>query len=149
MKVALGADHAGFQLKETLKKMLEEMGIASKDFGCASTAQVDYPDFAEAVARAVAGGEAERGIMVCGTGIGASIAANKIPGVRAALCHDAFTAVASRCHNDANVLCLGARVLEESLACEIARTWLKTDFSGEERHRRRISKIAQIEAKRG
>jgi len=145
MKVALGADHAGFQLKESLKELLDKKGLSYQDLGCDSSAESDYPDFARAVALAVAHGEADRGIIICGTGIGSCIAANKIPGVRAALCHETFAAAASRQHNDANVLCLGARILGERLAHHIVNTWLDTPFSGGERHLRRLEKIAQIE----
>ncbi len=148
MTIALGADHAGFQLKESLKALLQARGLDFRDFGCHSPIDTDYPDIAEQVSLAVARGEAQRGILVCGTGIGSCIAANKIPGVRAALCHESFTAVASRSHNDANVLCLGARVLGEQLAGNIVQAWLDTEFSGEERHRRRLAKIAQLERQR-
>jgi len=145
MKIALGADHAGFHLKESLKGLLEERGLSYHDFGCDSPAETDYPDFAKQVGLAVARGAAQRGIIICGTGIGSCIAANKIPGVRAALCHETFTAIASRSHNDANVLCLGGRVLGERLARHIVEAWLDTDFSGEERHRRRLGKIREME----
>jgi ribose 5-phosphate isomerase B len=145
MKVALGADHAGFQLKESLKKLLEEKGFSYQDLGCNSAAETDYPDYAKAVALAVANAKAERGIIICGTGIGSCIAANKIAGIRAALCHDTFTAIASREHNDANILCLGARVLGERLVHHIVNAWLETEFSGDERHQRRIARISEIE----
>jgi ribose 5-phosphate isomerase B len=145
MTIALGSDHAGFRMKEFLQALLEKRGVTCKDMGCYSIATVDYPDFAEAVACTVATGQVDRGIIICGTGIGSCIAANKVPGVRAALCHETLTAVASRAHNDANVLCLGERVLGDELAWRIVEAWLDTEFSGEERHKRRIAKIAQIE----
>jgi ribose 5-phosphate isomerase B len=143
--VVIGADHAGFALKEAIKGWLTEWGIPHRDVG----AEVldpgdDYPDFAARVAAAVAGGEAERGILVCGSGIGMSIAANKVPGVRAAVCRDERDARASREHNDANVLCLGGRFTEEGAAREIVRTWLETPFAGG-RHERRVRKIRGLE----
>ncbi|NIM04792.1 MAG: ribose 5-phosphate isomerase B [Armatimonadetes bacterium] len=145
MKVALGADHAGFHFKESLKRFLEKKGLSYQDLGCDSAAETDYTDFAKAVAFAVAKGEADRGIVICGTGIGSCMAANKVPGVRAALCHETFSAIASRQHNDANVLCLGARVIGEPLAQHVVNVWLDTAFSGDERHRRRIKKISEME----
>jgi ribose 5-phosphate isomerase B len=146
MRIAIGCDHAGVKLKQALKQELEARGFSYQDFGVNSEQPADYPDVAAPVARAVARGEFERGILVCGTGVGTSIAANKVPGVRAALCHDTFSARASRQHNDANVLCLGGRVIGPGLAREIAAVWLQEPFSGEERHRRRLAKISQIEA---
>ena len=145
MKVALGADHAGYKYKESLKDLLAKKGLEFVDFGCTASSEADYPDIAKAVALAVARGEAQRGIIICGTGIGSCIVANKVPGVRAALCHETFTAIATRAHNDSNVLCLGARVLGEGLVHHIVAAWLDTPFSGEERHARRIARIAQIE----
>lgn len=146
MKVAIGADHGGFQLKEEIKSLLESMGLEYQDFGCDCDTSVDYPDYAVPVAEKVADGEFDRGILICGTGIGMSIAANKIPGVRCALVHDCFSAKATREHNDSNVLAMGARVIGPGLAEEIVKTWLGTEFTGG-RHQRRIEKIKQIEDK--
>jgi ribose 5-phosphate isomerase B len=148
LQVALGSDHAGFSLKEEIKRYLREAGIDFHDFGAFGPEAVDYPDFALAVAEAVAAGRFARGILCCGTGIGVAIAANKVPGVRAALCHDTFSARASREHNDANVLTLGARVIGPGLAREIVRTWLAAEFVGG-RHQRRLEKIRAIEQKYG
>ncbi|HKY84942.1 MAG TPA: ribose 5-phosphate isomerase B [Anaerolineales bacterium] len=142
--IALGADHAGFALKEDLKSFLTEAGYAVIDCGAAGTEPVDYPDFALAVAELVAQQRAERGIVVDGAGIGSSVAANKVPGVRAALCYDLATAVNSREHNDANVLTLGAGLIGGALARQIVRAWLDTRFAGG-RHARRVEKITDIE----
>jgi ribose 5-phosphate isomerase B len=142
--VALGADHGGFALKETLKEFVAGLGYRVVDCGTNSAEAVDYPDFAYAVARLVASGEAWRGIVVDGAGIGSAMAANKVPGVRAALCYDHATAVNSREHNDANVLTLGAGLLGASLAKQIVQTWLATAFGGG-RHQRRVDKIVEIE----
>ncbi len=139
--IAIGSDHGGFALKKALMAHLEKRGLAYQDFGTYDEASCDYPVYAKKVARAVAGGACERGILICGTGIGVSIAANKVPGIRAALCGDCFSAEATRLHNDANVLCMGARVVGEGLALKIADTFLDTPFSQEERHIRRISLI--------
>lgn len=141
--IAIGSDHAGFQLKEEIKAHLLKQGYEVNDLGCYSTASVDYPVFAKAVAHAVADGEAEKGIIVCGTGIGVNITANKVEGIRAALCHDCFSAEATRLHNDANVLTMGARVIGGGLALKIVDTFLTTPFSGEERHARRIRMIEE------
>ncbi|MGN0982391.1 MAG: ribose 5-phosphate isomerase B, partial [Candidatus Limivicinus sp.] len=138
-----GSDHGGFALKEAIKKHLEERGLEYKDFGTNSAASCDYPVYGRAVATAVAAGECELGILICGTGIGMSITANKVPGVRAALCSDCFSAEATRQHNNANVLALGARVLGEGLALKIVDTFLDTPFSNDERHVRRISMIEE------
>lgn len=146
MKIAIASDHGGFELKEHIKKILEDLGVEYKDFGSNSCQSVDYPDFAIPVAEKVAAGEFARGILVCGTGIGMSIAANKIPGIRAALCHDIFSAKATRQHNDSNILALGERVIGKGLAEEIVKIWLKTDFEGG-RHQNRVNKIMQIEKK--
>jgi ribose 5-phosphate isomerase B len=140
MKIALGADHAGFQLKDSLKRLLDEMGVLYEDFGTTTAQSVDYPDFAKAVAESVADGTCDRGILVCGTGVGMSIAANKVPGVRSAPIVDTDTAKLSREHNDLNVIALGARVLPESRAREIVKTFLQTPFEGG-RHATRVSKI--------
>lgn len=139
--IAIGSDHGGYALKKAIEKHLEERGLEYKDLGCHSEESCDYPEFGRAVGQAVAAGEFERGIVICGTGIGISIAANKVPGVRAALCGDCFSAEATRQHNDANVLALGARVLGEGLALKIVDTFLDTPFSEDPRHVRRISKI--------
>jgi len=142
--VALGADHGGFALKEDLKNYLQELGYTVLDCGTHSSESVDYPDFAYAVARLVAEGRAARGIMVDGAGIGSCMAANKVPGIRAAMCYDLSTAVNSREHNDANVLTLGGGLIGVNLARQIVKTWLSTDFGGG-RHARRVDKIMAIE----
>ena len=139
--IAIGSDHGGYALKQVLMAHLDKRGLAYKDFGTYSEASCDYPVYAKAVAHAVADGECERGILICGTGIGVSITANKVPGIRAALCGDCFSAEATRQHNDANILCIGARVVGEGLALKIADTFLDTPFSNDERHIRRISQI--------
>lgn len=139
--IAIGSDHVGFELKEKLMEHLSERGLEYKDFGTYSSASCDYPVYAKAVANAVASGECDRGIIICGTGIGVSMTANKVRGIRAALCGDCFSAEATRQHNDANVLCMGARVVGEGLALKIADTFLDTPFSNDERHIRRISMI--------
>ena len=144
MKVALGSDHGGLQLKEEIKNYLDQKGVEYKDFGTDSSDSCDYPDIALPVAQAIKNGEYNRGILVCGTGIGIGIAANKIPGIRAALCHDTFSARASREHNDANILTLGERVIGKGLAIDIVDIWLNTEFSGG-RHQARVDKIAGIE----
>ena len=141
--IGIGSDHGGFALKEAIKKHLEERGLEYKDFGTYSSASCDYPVYGRAVAKAVAAGECELGILICGTGIGISITANKVPGVRAALCSDCFSAEATRQHNNANILALGARVLGEGLALKIVDTFLDTPFSNDERHIRRISMIEE------
>ena len=139
--LAIGSDHGGYALKQAIMKHLEARGLSYKDYGTYSEASCDYPDFGRAVALAVANGEAEYGIIICGTGIGISITANKVPGIRAALCGDCFSAEATRSHNDANGLALGARVVGEGLAIKIVDTFLDTPFSNDERHIRRIRKI--------
>ncbi|MDE5863274.1 MAG: ribose 5-phosphate isomerase B [Lachnospiraceae bacterium] len=135
--IALGCDQGGYLLMQKVKKHLEERGLEYKDFGCYSEESVDYPVYAKKAAKAVANGECDRGILICGTGIGISIAANKIKGIRAAVCHDCFSAAATREHNDANMLAMGGRVIGEGLALKIVDTFLDTPFSGEERHVRR------------
>ena len=137
MKVAIGCDHGGIDLKKDIIAVLRELGHEVEDQGCNSSDSVDYPNFAKTVSTLVKEGECERGILICGTGIGMSMAANRIPGIRAALCHEMFSARMSREHNDANILCLGARVTGPGLAQEIVRTWMTSDFSGG-RHQRRI-----------
>lgn len=139
--IAIGCDHGGFELKKEIIKHLEERNIEYKDFGCGSMDSVDYPEYGKKVAEAVAAGECEKGILICGTGIGISIAANKVKGIRAALCTDCFMAEATRQHNDANVLALGGRVVGAGLALKIVDTFLDTEFSNDERHIRRIGMI--------
>ena len=141
--IGIGSDHGGFALKEAIKKHLEERGLEYRDYGTYSDASCDYPVYGRAVAKAVAAGECDMGILICGTGIGISITANKVPGVRAALCSDCFSAEATRLHNNANILALGARVLGEGLAFKIVDTFLDTPFSNDERHIRRISMIEE------
>ncbi|OPY73947.1 MAG: putative sugar phosphate isomerase YwlF [Syntrophorhabdus sp. PtaU1.Bin058] len=144
MKVAIGSDHAGYALKEDIKKVLEGRNDTIVDVGTGSESSVDYPDFGIEVARLVSEGKAEKGILICGTGIGMSITANKVKGIRAALAFDLYTAVQSRKHLDANILVLGGRVTGKGLAEEIARTWLDTPFEGG-RHQKRIDKISDWE----
>jgi len=145
MRIALSADHAGYLLKDELAARLTQQGHEVLDLGTHSAAPVDYPDAAQAIASALTGGQAERGIVVCGSGAGASIAANKFPGIRAAVCHDTYTAHQAVEHDDMNVLCLGARVVGGALALDLATTFLGASFSGEERHRRRLDKILAFE----
>lgn len=139
--IAIGSDHGGFQLKQEIMEHLEKRGESFRDFGTYTEESCDYPDYGKAVAHAVASGEFQTGIIICGTGIGISITANKVSGIRAALCGDCFSAEATRLHNDANILALGARVVGPGLALKIVDTFLDTPFSGDERHRRRIEKI--------
>jgi len=146
MRIAIGSDHGGFALKETLKAHLQEQGHEAVDFGAHSTASCDYPDYAEKVAEAVLSGGGEFGILVCGTGVGVSMAANKFPGIRAALVSDAFTAEYTRRHNNANILCMGERTIGPGLACLLCDIFLKTSFEGG-RHQRRVDKITAIEQK--
>ena len=144
MKIAIGSDHAGFGLKEEVLALLKGTSFEGVDCGTNNTASVDYPDFGEKVSRMVSAGDVDRGILICGTGIGMSMVANKFPKVRAALCNDLFSAKMSRLHNDANVLVLGSRIIGKDLAAEIVRTWLDTAFEGD-RHMRRLQKIKNIE----
>ena len=144
MRIALGSDHAGYELKQLLRVHLEGRGHEVLDCGCDGPESVDYPEFGAAVGRSVAAGDAERGVVVCGTGLGVSMAANKVPGVRAALVHDRFTAQMSREHNDANVLALGARVLDPTHARELTDLWIETGFEGG-RHARRVGKIDALD----
>ena len=139
--IALGCDHGGYGLMQEVKKHLDERGLEYKDFGCYSEESVDYPVYGKKAAEAVASGECERGIIICGTGIGISITANKVKGIRAALCHDCFSAQATREHNDANMLAMGARVIGPGHALKVVDTFLDTPFSNDERHIRRISMI--------
>ena len=144
MKIAISSDHGGNNLRKEILGLLDELQISYEDFGPKSSDSVDYPDYAKPVAEAVANGKADRGILICGTGIGMSIAANKIKGIRCALVHDVFSAKATRCHNDSNVLAMGERVIGPGLAREIVKTWLNTDFEGG-RHTRRVEKISELE----
>ena len=143
--IAVGCDHGGYELKKEILAYLDQKGIEYKDFGCDSTASVDYPVYARKVAHAILDGSCEKGILICGTGIGISIAANKIPGIRAALCTDCFCAQATREHNDANILALGGRVVGPGLAIKIVQTFLDTPFYNDERHKRRIHLIESEE----
>lgn len=147
MKIALGSDHGGYRLKESLKQYLQELNIEYTDFGCNNEQSVDYPDIGFKVSVEVKNGRYDRGILICGTGIGMSIVANKIKGIRASLCHDIFSARNTREHNDANILTLGARVIDVGLAKEIVRIWLNTDFSQGKRHINRLNKIKLKENK--
>lgn len=147
MKVAIAADHGGYRLKAEITKLLDEMNVKYDDFGCHCEDSVDYPDYALPVAEKVAKGEYDRGILICGTGIGMSIAANKVPGIRCALVHDTFSARATREHNDSNILAMGERVIGPGLALEIVKIWLETEFAGG-RHERRVEKIKGYEASR-
>ena len=146
--IAIGCDHGGYELKQELIAYLNEKGLEFKDYGCDSLESCDYPIYGEAVARAIVSGECERGIIICGTGIGISISANKVKGIRAALCGDCFSAEMTRLHNDANILSLGARVTGPGLAMKIVDTFLNTEFEGG-RHARRVELISGIEAKEG
>lgn len=141
--IALGSDHGGYGLKQEIIGYLEEKGIEYKDYGCYDESPCDYPVFGKKAAQAVVSGECEKGILICGTGIGISIAANKIKGVRAALCHDVFSAKATREHNDANMLAMGARVVGTGLALMIVDTFLNTEFSNAERHQKRIDMLEE------
>jgi len=149
-RVAIGSDHGGWELKEHLKKILKEQGVHFEDFGPSTPERCDYPAIGIQVAQAVSQGKMERGILLCGTGIGMSMVANKFPGVRAALCHDIYTARMSREHNNANILVLGGRILGKGLAEEILKTWLYTEFSDTGgRHERRLSQISNLENELG
>lgn len=146
MKIAIGCDHGGFAVKPIVLDEVKKLGHAVIDCGAGSLdPSDDYPDFAQRVAEAVAGGRAERGIVICGSGVGACVTANKLPGVRAAICHDSYSAHQGVEHDDLNVLCLGARIIGPELASELIRAFLNARFSGEERHRRRLGKVRAIE----
>ena len=149
MKIAIGCDHGGYLLKQDILIWMEEHDIDFEDVGCFSTESVDYPIYGEKVARLVAGGECDRGIVICTTGIGVSMAANKVGGIRCALCTDSFQAEMTRRHNNANVIAIGARIVGSELAKDIIKTFLTTDFSGEERHQRRIDLISAAEERFG
>jgi ribose 5-phosphate isomerase B len=144
MRVAIASDHGGMKIREEIKSLLKELNIEFEDFGCECETSVDYPDYAQPVATKVAEDEFDRGILICGTGIGMSIAANKVKGIRCALVHDMFSAKATREHNDSNVLAMGERVIGPGLAREIAKIWLTTEFEGG-RHENRVNKIHQLE----
>lgn len=144
MTIAIGCDHAGVDLKKEIISLLKELHIEYVDFGTDTPESVDYPDFGEKVSQAVSSGKIEKGILICGTGIGMSIVANKFSGIRASLCNDLFTAKMSRLHNDANILVLGGRIVGKDLAREIVKTWVSTPFEGA-RHCRRLDKISYIE----
>ncbi len=148
MKIALGSDHAGFELKEDLRAFLAERQVEVLDLGAFGEAPVDYPDVAVKVAEKVSRGEVERGLLICGTGIGMSIVANRFAGIRAALCHDPYTARMSREHNNANLLALGGRLIAKGLGREILKVWLETEFQGG-RHQKRLDKITGLEEKAG
>jgi ribose 5-phosphate isomerase B len=149
MRVAIGADHAGFELKQALMPSLRALGHEVSDLGTHSTDPVDYPDIAAAVAQAVLAGAAERGVLICGSGVGASVAANKFPGIRAGLCHDSYSAHQGVEHDDMNILVLGSRVIGVELARELAERFLDARFSHEERHERRLGKIKVLEERGG
>jgi RpiB/LacA/LacB family sugar-phosphate isomerase len=149
MRIALGSDHAGFEMKERVKAYLQEMGHRVTDLGTHSLDPVDYPDFAEAVGLAVVQGKADRGVVICGSGVGASVAANKIPGIRAGLCHDTYSSHQGVEHDDMNVLVLGSRVIGPELAQDLVKAFLGATFSGEERHKRRLSKVKAMEERYG
>ena len=144
MKVAIASDHGGINIREEIKSLMDEMNIGYIDLGCECSTSVDYPDYAFPVAEKVANGEVDRGILICGTGIGMSISANKVKGIRCALVHDMFSAKATREHNDSNILAMGERVIGPGLAREIARVWLTTDYEGG-RHATRVGKITSYE----
>ena len=147
MRIAIGADHAGFPLKQELVTYLKGLGHEVLDLGTHNSDPADYPDYAEAVGEAVLNGQAERGLVVCGSGVGASVAANKLPGIRAAVCHDTYSAHQGVEHDDMNVLVLGARVIGVEMARELARAFLAARFSYEDRHRRRLEKVKALEAR--
>ncbi len=149
MRIVVGADHAGFELKQILAAYLRDRGHEVIDKGTDSTDAVDYPDFAEAVGKALLDGEAERAVLICGSGVGASVAANKIPGIRAAVCHDSYSARQGVEHDDMNVLVLGARIVGVELARELVNNFLAAKFSAEQRHRRRVEKIRALERRYG
>ena len=148
MKIVIGADHAGFELKNAMGDLLRALGHAVLDIGAFNTNPSDYPDFAEAVGRAVLDGRAERGVLICGSGVGASVAANKLVGIRAAVCHDSYSAHQGVEHDNMNVLVLGSRIIGVKLAEDLVKAFLGAQFTNEERHRRRLAKIAALEQNR-
>jgi ribose 5-phosphate isomerase B len=145
LKIALGSDHCGYEMKVTLKPILEKLDFEATDFGCHSTDPVDFPDVAKKVCDAVRGGQFQRGIMVCGTGVGAAIAANKIPGIRASVCHDVHSAHQCVEHDDVNIMCIGAQIIGPWLAEDLVRSFLQAEFSTEEHFRRRVGKLHSLE----
>jgi RpiB/LacA/LacB family sugar-phosphate isomerase len=147
MRIVVGADHAGYILKQEMGEVLRQAGHEVLDVGTNSTAPVDYPDFAEAVGRAVMDGRSERGVLICGSGVGASVAANKLPGIRAAVCHDTYSAHQGVEHDDMNVLVLGGRIVGPALALELVRAFVAARFTGEERHIRRLGKVKALETR--
>ncbi|HXV80007.1 MAG TPA: ribose 5-phosphate isomerase B [Candidatus Binatia bacterium] len=149
MRIAIGADHAGFALKQKVGETLRDLGHKVTDTGTTSTDPVDYPDYAEAVGQLILAGKVDRGVLVCGSGVGASVAANKLPGIRAAVCHDAYSARQGVEHDDMNILVLGARIIGEELARELVRTFLAAEFTAEERHHRRLEKTKALERRYG
>lgn len=149
MRIVVGSDHAGYELKQNLAAYTHELGYTLIDVGTDSTTPVDYPDYAEAVSIVLLEDRADRGILICGSGVGATVAANKVPGIRAGLCHDTYSAHQGVEHDDMNVLVLGARVIGTELARELVRAFLAAKFSGEERHRRRLAKVVALESRFG
>jgi ribose 5-phosphate isomerase B len=149
MRIAIGADHAGFVLKQKIGETLRDLGHEVTDTGTTSTDPVDYPDYAEAVGQLILAGKADRGVLICGSGVGASVAANKLPGIRAAVCHDTYSARQGVEHDDMSILVLGARIIGEELARELVRTFLGARFTGEERHCRRMEKVKALERRYG
>lgn len=147
MRIAIGTDHAGYRMKEMLVTQLRAAGHDVQDFGTNSEESVDYPDYAEPVAEAVRNGEADRGVLVCGSAIGMCLAANKVPGIRAGVSHDSYSAHQGVEHDDMNILCIGSRVIGDELAREVVGRFIDARFSGEERHRRRLDKLLAIESK--
>ena len=145
MRIAIGSDHAGFEMKESLTAFLRQLGHQVIDVGTQSTDPVDYPDYAEALGKVLLAGMADRGVLVCGSGVGASVAANKLPGIRAGLCHDTYSAHQGVEHDDMNVLVIGARVIGPELARELMKAYLEAEFTGEERHRLRMKKVQALE----
>jgi RpiB/LacA/LacB family sugar-phosphate isomerase len=145
MRIVIGSDHAGFELKKIVARLLEEENLEVIDVGSYNTDPVDYPDYSEAIGLAIREGRADRGIIICGSGVGASVAANKLPGIRAGLCHDTYSARQGVEHDDMNVLALGARVIGPELARELVLAYIRANFTGEERHRRRLAKIQALE----
>lgn len=149
MRIAVGSDHAGFELKKQIVSYLVEMeGLEVVDVGAFNTDPVDYPDYAEAIGMAILEGRADRGVLICGSGVGASVAANKLPGIRAGLCHDTYSAHQGVEHDDMNILTLGARVIGLELARELVNAFLRASFTGEERHVRRLAKVKALETRR-
>src|SRR5215813_13298966 len=147
MRIVIGSDHAGFPLKEDLSAYIRQLGHQIVDVGTHGTQAVDYPDYAEALSKALLGGQAERGVLICGSGVGASVAANKLPGIRAGLCHDTYSAHQGVEHDDMNVLVMGAQIIGPEFARELVRTFVRAQFSGEERHRHSLAKVYALETR--